>query len=1307
MLWVHRSNHLEQLAEALIEVLLGGQGSGEGPERLHFFNPLSPPPIAVQGRGMERWLSLRLAERLGAFVGGTFPFPEALLAELCATRPRIADEAPGTRQGHALAGLLLDLLLEVTASGALAVDAAVSSSQAHGAPRHAGANVPDEAVPEALRRVLGSSDDASLRAVNLAFELSELFAFYLRYRSDWLDAFEAAQLPDELDTPAAREHGAWQAWLWRALRARLADGSAIVNLRTWTRAEHLLAAQAEVPALAAAARGEPTARLHRARAAGEPLLLFGFASLPPFFLQVLEAEATLRPVHLFVLAPTQAYVADLKPRAQTLSESERLAFARLAAGLLPEALAAAGGHAAADLIVGETEVGPDDAPHPRQALDPLALLADDDIPEVLLYAGTLGRHFQGLLEELTYQQEDHFTEPSAPHLLGALQRSLFEASVSLHAPCAAYADDGSVEIHGCGGPLREVEALFDRLAARFAADETLTPEDVLVLVPSLDAYTAAIASTFALIDDAPVAGHLDAAGSSATRVAALPAARHSTLPASLPATLPATLADRSRLYSDPAQVFCRRLFALLTEAATPEAFLDLLLLPGLSEPYALSGTEAEGLFDLLEAAGVRIGLDASQRAASLGVTRTEGTLLATLDRLILGWMAPGARLGWERPDPYTGDPFAADAFTQAFDAVEGESAAWVLRLAHAHADVRALSDGGPRPLAQWCADWAALLRAWLLPTAARERLLRALAAAQADASEAPLGGLGQGVAGTEPGSAPVGAPGSATSGPSPAPGQPISLAAFRAWFEHIFGNERDLGGLLRGGITFCEPVPMRSLPFRIVACLGLGEGAFPRAGQRPAYDLAAAKPRAGDRSARLEDQHVFLESILSARDAFWVFYTAKDPSTAQPQNPSPLTVALDQTLRQITGFGVAPQAAPPQARATTPPPWEVVHPLQPTALAYATGAAWTFSQAHATLAHAFHGPAASAAPPPEAGAASTPSAQERRRTLDLEALQRSVLAPWRTTLRYVHGAASAPRLGRSTLDESALAKGLARYKLREALLEALVTDSAIERALFELRSAGELPPGALGRWHVTAALQQCRALLECVRAERFSQPEWHTLDLAHWQPPQGVTTAIDAPASQKGQDFAEGSSVAHPGAGRLRLWRRDGKHCQLIFAFRSKAGPNACLRAAVHHAWAQAALGEPIETWVVSLKDSGETSLTCIADVPDLGVFWALDAAASTGDALFIPDISLKFASDRAKGTGDIDALERAQPSDAGARTPGPLDDPDLHLLYGTRPWVEDLRRILDDPADWANFDHWITALATPLAATFGTHATR
>ena len=70
-LTIHQSNHVESLAKALAAEL-----------STYSRDPLTSVTIVVQSRGMERWLSIELAQRMGLIANARFPFPNTILSEI-------------------------------------------------------------------------------------------------------------------------------------------------------------------------------------------------------------------------------------------------------------------------------------------------------------------------------------------------------------------------------------------------------------------------------------------------------------------------------------------------------------------------------------------------------------------------------------------------------------------------------------------------------------------------------------------------------------------------------------------------------------------------------------------------------------------------------------------------------------------------------------------------------------------------------------------------------------------------------------------------------------------------------------------------------------------------------------------------------------------------------------------------------------------------------------------------------------------------------------------------------------------------
>ena len=114
----------------------------------------------------------------------------------------------------------------------------------------------------------------------------------------------------------------------------------------------------------------------------------------------------------------------------------------------------------------------------------------------------------------------------------------------------------------------------------------------------------------------------------------------------------------------------------------------------------------------------------------------------------------------------------------------------------------------------------------------------------------------------------------------------LRLSAVRHWLEGRL--ETPVGGdrPITGAVTVSAMMPMRSVPFRVIALVGMDDGAFPRRPVRHGFDPTHRRPRLGDRDARDEDRHLFLEALLSARDHLLVTYTGRDVRTNEALPPS-------------------------------------------------------------------------------------------------------------------------------------------------------------------------------------------------------------------------------------------------------------------------------------------------------------------------------------------------------------------------------------------------------------------------------------
>lgn len=601
--------------------------------------------------------------------------------------------------------------------------------------------------------------------------------------------------------------------------------------------------------------------------------------------------------------------------------------------------------------------------------------ADASVLEVgnalLASLGAHGRAALDALAELDAGDTSAYVPPDRGSMLGHLQSDILDLAETT---AQAAADDHSIALHVCHGPMREVEVLHDQLLDLFARQPGLDPGDVLVLVPDVENYAPCIEAVFATA----------------------PEGRR----------MPFAIADRGVAASEIAGVL-RRLLALAGSRMDAESVIAPLECAAVGRRFGIGRGDLETLREWLRDAGVRWGRDEQSRAAlDLPATR-DHTWRAGFERMLLGYAL-------------SGDGVHLHAGVLPFDPVEGSTAALAGRLKTYVDAVFALADelARPRSVGEWRRRLDRVLTLFFEPdedeTAALMSLRIALARIEQNAGEA---GAGDDV--------------------------PL-VVMVREWVAAAEQGARG-DAFLGHGITFAALRPGRAVPARVVALLGLNDGAYPRQSRAPGFDLAARRPQPGDRIRRDEDRYAFLEALLAARERLWLFHTGRSVRDNEPIPPSPLVAEVLEALRRAFGDDAVAQRV-------------VEHPLQPFSRRLYDGRdARSFSYAAAWVPAARPRPMAPflAAPLPEP----PPDEWTLVRIEDLQALLRN---PARRLLRdrlRVHLDESEgllPATEPFTLD------GLEQYALRRQAFTQLCAGIGAEQALAVARAGGGLPSGAAG-----------------------------------------------------------------------------------------------------------------------------------------------------------------------------------------------------------------------------------------------------
>jgi exodeoxyribonuclease V gamma subunit len=571
MLNVWQSNRLERLADRLAEIVRAPVGP-----------PLSPETIVVQNSGMKRWLSMRLATRLGICANVSFPLPAELLWGIFRTLLPDVPESPSVEPSAttwAIMGLLSRL-----------------EPDSRFAPVHAYLGSAVE-LPEVAR-------------YELARRIADVFAQYVVFRPDWIRAWEAGRAP-RLAREESFADEAWQSELWRRLARSDGHSRHFARLEEEIHAR-LRGGEREAPSRAPSQSGArrqldlfevPRPEPGSAPARGLPglsalprrIALFGIPALPPAMLEIVRHLAQHVDVHLLLLNPSRAYWFDIRTHREQLRETER------SRGLDPALL--------------HRDVG-------NGLLASLGKQSRDCIASLLAYDDESVRHHE-LFETPGGDDRVPTTAADAERrpLLGVLQLDVLDLrdrgggppggphDERFPPPAPVAMGDASLQVHVCHGPMREIEVLHDRLLDLFERNPDLLPPDVVVMTPEIERYAPCIEAVFATA----------------------PEERR----------IPFSIADRSLAADSPLVAAFLALLELPGSRYDANRVLDLLALTAVQRRFGLEAGEVERIQRWVRRTNVRWGIDEST-AVDIGLPACrEHTWAFGLDRLLLGCAMAG------------------------------------------------------------------------------------------------------------------------------------------------------------------------------------------------------------------------------------------------------------------------------------------------------------------------------------------------------------------------------------------------------------------------------------------------------------------------------------------------------------------------------------------------------------------------------------------------------------------------------------------------------------------------------------------
>ena len=285
----------------------------------------------------------------------------------------------------------------------------------------------------------------------------------------------------------------------------------------------------------------------------------------------------------------------------------------------------------------------------------------------------------------------------------------------------------------------------------------------------------------------------------------------------------------------------------------------------------------------------------------------------------------------------------------------------------------------------------------------------------------------------------------------------LSLAVVRNYVEGRLEESRTSGGFFTGRITFCNLLPMRSIPFRVVVLLGMNSKEFPRQDRQETFDLMSKNPVRGDRTRKQDDRYMFLEAMLAARDHFVMLYTGQSLKDNSEMSPSVFVNQLRDYLDRVYQI-------PPSSYSTT-------HPLQPFSPPY-----FDPNQGFRTFAREY------LEPTPQRTTKGDPDGGEPlEKVVTVDELIHFLQNPVATYYQHTFGLYK-PSVSIETSDVEPIAlNALDAWQLNQWILKLLEADTPSNRIGELLLASGRLPQGAHGRSEVEHVVTNVRRFQESMQ----------------------------------------------------------------------------------------------------------------------------------------------------------------------------------------------------------------------------------
>ena len=681
-----------------------------------------------------------------------------------------------------------------------------------------------------------------LKRYQLACQLADLYEQYLIFRPEWIHAwhqgiFDAYEQNTSSTQDTLKEN------------EQANESNAMWQGKLW----HLLVRDLPYDPqelVALAIKNLNDADKLKAQALPARISFFGINAMAPLWLEFINALSEKIDVHFFHLNPCYAYWGDVVTEKNAIEAWLKGTDFSIESSTNTNTNT----NSNSDLADINQQVGnPLLANLGQQGREFMALLYQYSTINIEVFESAFGSDREDLAH-INPASHDLDSKADVP-ILACVQQDILALSDARHREPniqqQAAKIDGSIAITSAHSALREVQGLHDWLLHQFNQDKSLTPKDVLVMCPQVEQYAPYVNAVFTrgwqdIADEVP--------------------------------PLPCSIADRISKDAEPLVAAFSQLLTLPDSRFQVSSLIALLRLPAMQARFGINLDDIEKITHWLELSSVHWGLDKAHKQQVLAQNQYTGVspqhdnsqLNGTSDSFT--WQQGLSRL-------MRGFAFGDDSTIYQnqllLPTIEGSDSELLgkLMLIIEQLQFTAIKMSKARSAVQWQSFLFDLLLQ--LFDDENDNGLNIVRSAIESLVEYCQHGEYH---------------------------SDISLAVIRDFLNSHFSQPDPGRQFMVGQVTFCSMLPMRSIPFKIIAVLGLNDGEFPRQRQPLSFDLmTTTAPKLGDRSRRGDDRYLFLEAIISARQALYLSYQGKNIKNNKERQPSLVLKELMEYLAR--GYG--------------------------------------------------------------------------------------------------------------------------------------------------------------------------------------------------------------------------------------------------------------------------------------------------------------------------------------------------------------------------------------------------------------------